>query len=85
MIFESCFFIYLLPVMLRRRFVELMAAYAAVPLLRDEQSHSLVTRAIPSTGERVPHAGVGCLTLTCAGGWPHISTGPESTAISQTK
>ncbi|MGK2963041.1 MAG: aldo/keto reductase [Gemmatimonadaceae bacterium] len=45
--------------MIRRRFVELMAAYAALPLLRDEQSQELLTRAIPSSGERVPVIGMG--------------------------
>ena len=43
----------------RRRFVELLAASAALPITRDEQSQQIITRAIPSSGERLPAIGMG--------------------------
>ena len=45
--------------MKRRRFVEVLAAYAALPVTGAEQSQQLVTRAIPSSGERLPVIGMG--------------------------
>ena len=45
--------------MKRRRFVELLAAYAAVPVIGEEESPQLITRAIPSSGERLPVIGMG--------------------------
>ena len=43
----------------RRRFVELLAASAALPLTADEESQEILTRAIPSSGERIPVIGMG--------------------------
>ncbi len=45
--------------MIRRRFVELAAAYAALPFASDQQSQQVLTRAIPSSGERLPLIGMG--------------------------
>jgi diketogulonate reductase-like aldo/keto reductase len=43
----------------RRRFVELLAASAALPLTTDEESQQILMRAIPSSGERIPVIGMG--------------------------
>ncbi len=43
----------------RRRFVELLAASAALPVVGDEESQQITTRAIPSSGERIPVIGMG--------------------------
>ena len=44
--------------MKRRRFVEVLASYAALPLAGERQS-PLIMRAIPSSGERIPVIGMG--------------------------
>jgi diketogulonate reductase-like aldo/keto reductase len=43
----------------RRRFVELASSLAAVPLLGTQQSPDVITRPIPSSGERIPIIGMG--------------------------
>ncbi len=43
----------------RRRFVEMFAASAVLPLVGEEQSQQIITRAIPSSGERLPVIGMG--------------------------
>ena len=43
----------------RRRFVELTASLAAVPLLGVDESLDTITRPIPSSGERIPAIGMG--------------------------
>ncbi len=44
----------------RRRFVELFAASAVLPVVGEEQqSQQIITRAIPSSGERLPVIGMG--------------------------
>lgn len=58
--------------MKRRRFVELLGSYAALPLIGKEQSPQLITRAIPSSGERIPVIGMGT--------WQTFDVGRSATA-----
>ena len=43
----------------RRRFLEVMAALAATPVVGSSQTSSALTKAIPSSGERIPIMGMG--------------------------
>ncbi len=45
--------------MKRRQFIETMAAYSALPLVGKAQSAPAITRAIPSSSERIPIIGMG--------------------------
>jgi diketogulonate reductase-like aldo/keto reductase len=43
----------------RRHFIETFSAAIALPLIGEEQSQQIITRAIPSSGERLPVIGMG--------------------------
>lgn len=45
--------------MRRRQFIETMAAYSALPLVGEAQPAPAITKAIPSTNERIPVIGMG--------------------------